>query len=187
MSETKGTVEKATPRLWRSRSLWLGGGVLAVLAVLVAVAPKAWAYRALAGHGFGGHAQLGAVLHDPAAAKAHVGTAVELALGGVNATDEQKQQARRITDRMVDDFIPLAESHRDFHQALVSEFQKPQIDRVAIEQLRRQELALVDQASQKLVGDVADLAAVLTPEQRAQLVQVMQRLHGHAPAAAAAQ
>ncbi len=181
MSETMGTGGR---RSWGRRGLWLGGGVLAALALLAAVAPKAWAYRALAGHGFGGgQARFGALMHDPAAAKAHVGTAVELALGGVNATDDQKQQARRITDRMVDDFLPLAESHKEFHQALVTEFQKPQIDRAAIEQLRRQELALVDQASQKLVGDVADLAAVLTPEQRTQLVQVMQRLHGQAPAA----
>ncbi|HXY39907.1 MAG TPA: Spy/CpxP family protein refolding chaperone [Vicinamibacteria bacterium] len=183
MSDRNGTVETGRPRFWRRRSVWLAGGVVAALAVLVAVAPKAWAYRALVGHGFGGHPQLGAMLHDPAAAKAHFGTAVELALGGVSATDDQKQQARRITDRMVDDFMPLADSHRQFHQALVSELQKPQIDRAAVEQLRRQELALVDQASQKLVGDVADLASVLTSEQRTQLVQVMQRLHGQAPAA----
>ena len=67
-------------RLWMQRRFWLAGGaILAGLVVLAAVAPRASAYRACAGHGFGpGRHAFGAqVLKDPEAAKQHVGTAVE--------------------------------------------------------------------------------------------------------------
>ena len=98
----QGTDVGGTP-LWRRRRFWLaGGGILAGLAALAALAPRASAYRALTGHGFGGHGRdaFGAqVLKDPAAAKQHAGMAVEWVLRGVNATDEQKQQAKRISDR----------------------------------------------------------------------------------------
>jgi len=166
------------------RRFWLvGGGVVAFLAALAALSPQVWAHRALLGHGFGGHHGLGArILEDPAAAKEHVGTAVEWALRGVNATDEQKGKARQVTDRLIDQLGPLAEKHREHHVALVGELAKPQIDRQALEQLRRQEIALADEASKVLVSSIADLGEALTPEQRAEIVALARRLHGGEPA-----
>ncbi|HXK10799.1 MAG TPA: Spy/CpxP family protein refolding chaperone [Vicinamibacteria bacterium] len=162
------------------RRFWMAGGlVVAGLVALAAVAPRAWAYRALlghiAGHGPHGFAHL---LADPAAAKEHVGTAVEWALRGVNATDEQKGKARQVTDRLIDQLGPLVAQHREHHAALVRELAKPEIDRQALEQLRRQEIALADEASKALVGSLADLGDALTPEQRAELVALGRRLHG---------
>ena len=117
------------------------------------------------------------MLEDPAAAKAHAGMAVEWALRGVSATEEQKQQARRITDRLVDQLGPLIEQHREHHEAMVVELAKPEIDREALERLRKAEIDLADQASKAAVGSIADLGEVLTPEQRTELLAFARRFH----------
>ena len=180
----QGTEAGGTP-FWRRRRFWLaGGGALAGLAALAAVAPRASAYRALAGHGFGSHGRhaFGAqILKDPAAAKQHAGMAMEWVLRGVNGTDEQKQQAKRITDRLVDQLGPFVEKHREHREAMARELAKPEIDREALERLRRQEIGLADEASKLAVAAIADLGEVLTPEQRADLVAFAHRFHGEGP------
>jgi Spy/CpxP family protein refolding chaperone len=184
----QGTQAGGTP-LWRRRTFWLGGGALAGLAALGAAMPRAMAFHGLSGlHGSFGHAGLGvgrhgfalAMLNDPQAAKEHAGMAVEWALRGVSGTDEQKQQARRITDKLIDELGPLAQAHHDHHATMVRELQKPQLDRAAIETLRQQELELADQATKLAVSSIEDLAEVLTPEQRADLVAFARRMHGGA-------
>jgi periplasmic protein CpxP/Spy len=181
MPETNQGTEAAGTPLWRRRRFWLaGGGILAGLAALAAVAPRASAYRALAGHGFGGHGRPGfgsRMLEDPAAAKQHAGMAVEWVLRGVNGTDEQKQQAKRITDRLIDKLEPMIAKHREHHEAMVRELAKPTIDREALERLRQEEITLADQASKLAVASIADLGEVLTPEQRADLVAFARRFH----------
>ena len=184
MADTNQETEKGKP-LWMQRRFWLAGGaVLAGLVLLAAVAPRASAYRAMAGCGFGhGRHAFGAqVLKDPEAAKQHVGMAVEWALRGVDATEDQKQKARQIADRLIDELAPEFEAHREHHQALVRELAKPQIDRDALEKLRQQEIALADAASRQAVTAIADLGEVLTPEQRSELVAFVHRFHGEAPA-----
>jgi periplasmic protein CpxP/Spy len=187
MADTNpGTQAGGTP-LWRRRTFWLGGGALAGLAALGAAMPRAMAFHGLSGlHGSFGHSGPGrhgmalAMLKDPQAAKEHAGMAVEWALRGVSGTDEQKQQARRITDALVDGLVPLAQEHHDHHAAIVRELQKPQLDRAAIERLRQQELELADRASKLALGSIEDFAEVLTPEQRADLVAFARRMHGGA-------
>jgi len=180
MPETSQANEAGGRPFWSRRRFWVGGGILAGLAALVAVTPRAWAFRGLAGHGFGGHGRhaFGAqILKDPAAAKEHAGMAVEWALRGVDATDEQKQQARRITDRLIDQIGPVAEKHREHREAIVRELAKPEIDREALERLRREEMALADEASKLAVASIADLGEVLTPAQRAELISFAHRFH----------
>ena len=179
MADTnQGTQAGGTP-LWRRRSFWLGGGVLAGLAALVAVAPRAWALHGLSGHGGHGRHGFGAqILKDPEAAKRHAGMAVEWALRGVDATDEQMQQAKRIAERLVDELGPVAAKHREHRETIARELAKPEIDREALERLRRQELTLADQASKLAVDSFADLGEVLTPQQRQELVSFAHRLHG---------
>ena len=123
-------------------------------------------------HGGRGHGFAAGMMHDPAAAKQHAGMALEWLLRGVSASDEQKQQARRITDRLIDELAPSAEKHREHREAIARELAKPQIDRDAIERLRKEEIALADDASRKVSAAVADLAEVLTPEQRAEILDL---------------
>ena len=64
---------------------------------------------------------------------------------------------------------------------MARELAKPEIDREALERLRREEIALADQASKLAVGSIADLGEVLTPEQRAELVAFAHRFHAEGP------
>jgi len=190
MPDTNQGTEAGGTAFWRRRRFWLaGGGVLAGLAALAAVAPRASAYRALAGHGFvahgfGGHGRhaFGAhMMKDPAAAKQHAGMVVEWVLRGVDATDEQTQQAKRITDRLIDQLGPVVEKHREHREAMAGELAKPEIDREALERLRKEEIALADQVSKLAVASIADLGEVLTPEQRAELITFAHRFHAEGP------
>jgi Spy/CpxP family protein refolding chaperone len=182
MPDTNQGTEAGGTAFWRRRRFWLAsGGALMGLGALVAVAPRASAYRAFAGHGFGGHGRhaFGAqILKDPAAAKQHAGMAVEWALRGVDATEEQKQKAKGITDRLIDDLGPVVEKHREHREALARELAKPEIDREAIERLRKDGIALADEASKVAVASIADLAEVLTPEQRTEIIAFAHRFHG---------
>lgn len=179
MPETNEQTVSGGRPLWRRRQFWIGGGILGGLAVLGAIAPGAWAFRGLAGHGFAGHHRgfAAQILRDPAAAKQHAGMALEWVLRGVGASEDQKQQARRITDRVIDELGPTAQRHLQNREAMARELAKPEIDRTALERLRVEEIGLADQASKAAVGAVADLAEVLTPEQRGELVAFAHRFH----------
>jgi Spy/CpxP family protein refolding chaperone len=159
---------------------WVGGTALALLGLLVALAPRASAYRALRAHGFASrpHGFALRMGHDPAAMKQHAAMALEWALRGVDATAEQKAQAKRIAERVVDELAPLLEKHRANTHAIALELAKPEIDKAAIDRLRQQQVALADQASKTVVGGVTELAQSLTPEQRQELLDFAQRLHG---------
>ena len=150
------------------------------------VAPRASAFHGVGGHGFGPHgfgghgrgAFAAQMLSDPAAAKEHVAAMSDFVLRSVNASAEQKQKTRQITDRLIDQLGPLAEKHHQLHAAMVAELAKPQIDRAAIEKLRQDGLALADEASKIAIDGLADVGDVLTPEQRKDLIDLGRRLHG---------
>ena len=183
MSETNQATGAGGRLLRHRRWFWMGGWAFAGLAALAAMAvPSAWAFRGVASgpHG-GGHRFGPRMMHDPATAKQHAGMALEWLLRGVSAGDEQKRQARQITDRLIDDLAPSAEKHRQHREGIARELAKPQIDRDAIERLRKEEIALADDASRKVSAAVADLAEVLTPEQRAEILDLVQRFHGAEP------
>lgn len=184
MPDTNETTVAGARPLRRRRWLWLSGGALAGLAALAAfAAPRAWAYRGALGQGFAGHGSHGRgfgarILKDPAAAKAHAGMALEWVLRGINGSEEQKRKAKAVSDGLIDQLGPFTERHRELREAFAAELAKPQIDRGAIERLRRQGIALADEASRTAVAAVADLAEVLTPEQRTELLEFAHRFHG---------
>jgi hypothetical protein len=51
------------------------------------------------------------------------------------------------------------------------------VDRDVLEGMRASEIERADAASQRLVATLADLADVLTPEQRAELLRTLERWH----------
>ncbi len=163
---------------WRRRDVWVVGLALAVLGVAVVAVPTAMAFRSLGDHGGHGFA------HNPEQARERAAFGVEWAFRAVDATEEQRQEGKAVVERLVDQLIPLGERHREHREAVVRELVRPQIDRAALEQLREEGMALADEASRIAVDGVADLAEVLSPEQRAELLELVHRFHrgDHPPA-----
>jgi Spy/CpxP family protein refolding chaperone len=171
MSEgTKTTTQR--PPFWRRKETWVLAGALAVLGATVVAIPTAMAFRGHGGHGFA---------HDPEKAREHAAFAVEWAFRAVDATEAQRAEGKVVVERLVDQLIPLGERHREHREAVARELVQPQIDRAALEQLRGQGMALADEASRIVVDGVADLAEVLSPEQRAELFQLLHRFHHGGP------
>lgn len=87
----------------------------------------------------------------------------------IDATPEQQTEIVSIVTPVA---LGMKENHQEF--ASVSEDLRAlllaqEIDRVAIEALRAEKLAVADEISKTLTAMIVDVAAVLTPEQRAQL------------------
>jgi protein CpxP len=157
---------------WRRRETWAVAVALAVLGTGVVAVPAA-----LASRGFGGHGRHG-LLDDPEKAREHAAFAVEWAFRAVDASEAQRAEGKMVVERLVDQLIPLAERHQAHREAVARELVKPQIDRAALEQLREEGMGLADEASQIVVDGVADLAEVLSPAQRAELLGLLHRFHG---------
>ena len=143
----------------------------AIVSVPLASAASGWWGRS--GHwGHHGHGEF-----DPEAARARAEFAASWVLEWVDATEEQEAQVRAIIAESVDDLAPLTERHRSNRDAFVAAFSQPTIDREAIDAIRQAELELAEEASSRLVAAFADVAEVLTPEQRAELIELAERFH----------
>jgi protein CpxP len=95
----------------------------------------------------------------------------------VEASEEQRQQVQSIIQTVVTDLAPVADAHRNNRHAWHEALTQPTVDHHALEALRQADVQLVDTASTRLVGAIAEVARVLTPEQRAKLLDRVARLH----------
>jgi Spy/CpxP family protein refolding chaperone len=154
------------------KSLWkeiLAGALLVALVLGLTVAPSALASL------FGGHRHHG---HDPARMKKHAEFATEFVLREVDATAEQTERVQAIVNGALDELLAVREQHESRRDALLAELSAPEISRTALQSLRAEELALWDATSARLVDAFVDAAAVLTPEQRAELIALAREHHG---------
>jgi Spy/CpxP family protein refolding chaperone len=137
------------------------------------------------GGGFGGgfgpggrHMERGGQT-DPEAAKRRIDASVRWMLADVNATDAQREKIAGIVEATRKEMVPLREKHREARRAVMDLLAKPTVDRAAIEAIRAQEIQSADAMSRRFVQSLADVAEVLTPEQRAQLAEKMKQRRGH--------
>ena len=145
-------------------------GLGAALGALAAVSGAAGA------HGFGRHH--GAHTLESMTERALDHTAWMLAR--VDATAEQEERMNAVVGALVVELEPLHRSHREHRRAFVAELLRPEVDRGALETLRREELRLADAASARITDAVADAAGILTPGQREELLSRFarrERLH----------
>ncbi len=96
-------------------------------------------------------------------------------LDDVDASDEQRAQVKGIIETHSATLNSLRESGRKLHEETRALLSAPTIDRSAIENLRQQKIASMDQTSREMTTMLADIAEVLTPEQRKQLAENMQK------------
>ncbi len=116
---------------------------------------------------------------DPATLDAHLDRALKHLYVEIDATDAQKQQLGPIVKAAAQDLLPVRARMHDARRQAVALLSQPHVDRDALEALRADQLKLAENASQRLTQALADVADVLTPEQRQQLAERINRRHGH--------
>ena len=103
---------------------------------------------------------------------------MERMLDEVKATPEQRAQIKQITEAAHTEMAALRESGRKLHEQERALFAQPNVDARNAEALRQQKMAHHDQASKRMLQMRLDISRVLTPEQRAQINERMQRRMG---------
>jgi Spy/CpxP family protein refolding chaperone len=115
---------------------------------------------------------------DPAAVDEHLERMLKHLYVEIDATDEQKQKLDPIAKQAAKDLQPLREKTREARLKSVELLSADKIDRGAIEKARAQSMRAADVTSKRYTQALADVAEVLTPEQRKTLAARMQR-RGH--------
>jgi Spy/CpxP family protein refolding chaperone len=172
---------------WRAgfsrRGFWIGLGAagLASLGGWWLVARDAHAHPGFFGRGHFGHGHFGRGHFGGGHFGPHHGGPGSLAEDAahharwlvrfVDGTPEQEARVTELLAAAAPDFEALHERHRDAREAFFAALSAERVDRDALEALRAGELAAAEDASRKLVGLLADVAEVLTPEQRAELAR----------------
>jgi protein CpxP len=110
---------------------------------------------------------------DPEARTDRMEYMVKRMFSSVQANDEQKARAGDIVRKAAADVRPLQEKLRAGRRAEFDLLSRPTIDRGAIEAQRVQQASLRDAVSKRTTQAFADLAEVLTPDQRAALAKRM--------------
>jgi periplasmic protein CpxP/Spy len=165
-----GVTENGAKRGGRMRG-WVAAGVIAVLAVGgIGVAGAMGAGDGLgrhvmsAGFQYGGH---------------FAGRGLGRVLDAVEATAEQEERIWAIIDGTRAELRPMMREFRDARGAVMEILGAETIDRAAVETMRAERMAAVDEASMALTSALVEAAEVLTPEQRASLVEHLQERGSH--------
>jgi Spy/CpxP family protein refolding chaperone len=87
----------------------------------------------------------------------------------VDASDAQKAEVRAILEPLAAELQPVRETFVANRESMVRLLLAPAIDRTELEALRSEQMDQADTVSRTLVSTLADVADVLTPEQRSEL------------------
>lgn len=89
----------------------------------------------------------------------------------IDATSEQEKKLWDIADSVRDEVRPVMREMRDTREKLAELLGAPTVDTAAVEALRTERLAKLDDVSKKISTALVEAANVLTPEQRAKLAE----------------
>lgn len=152
----------------RGRIFVIAGVALVAIAGVGAIAASA--------QDFGGERRMAMERHGGPGMFAHHaswrgghGFGMHRMLDEIDATDEQQDKLEDIFDTAHDEIRPLMREFRDTREDLAELLAADTIDSAAIETLRAERVAAIDEASKKLTAALVDAAGVLTPEQRKEL------------------
>ncbi len=164
-------------RKHRSTGFW----VFVLIAGLVGAVLVGGAFVSTQASGFfghSGHERRGHFTRDPEMARQHAEFAASWVLGRIDMPPTTRRSKYRRSSATVS--RTLSRSHNGVGRITrPGELSSPNppSDRVALEQLRTEGIELADTASTRLVEALADAAEVLTPEQRAELMEMADRFH----------
>jgi protein CpxP len=93
----------------------------------------------------------------------------------VDASEEQRVAVDGILDRSVEEGFALMGEREDLHEQISVLLSASEVDREALEALRAQQIEFADAVSRQLTNHLAEIAEVLTPEQRSELAELHER------------
>lgn len=99
-------------------------------------------------------------------------------LDHLDATDTQRDSIEAVVERSVPGLFAAHEEGEVLRERFRAALLEPQVDAAALETIRLEALALADRTSKHALADLAEAAAALEPEQRAELAQWHDRLRG---------
>ena len=146
---------------------WMIVSVLVVAAAAVAVSAEA--RERPPGMG-GGHGMM--MFGGP---PEHMGRRIDHMLDGLNATDAQRAQIKRIAMAAAADLRAQRDAGKGLREKSLQIFSAPNVDAGAAESVRAQMQAQHDQASRRTLQALLEVSKVLTPEQRAKLGERMKQ------------
>lgn len=152
---------------------WIAIGGVAALA-LGGIGIAAAMSNDFGGHGMGGFRMGGHMQHM--AMGEH---GLENMLDRIDATPDQEKKLWAIIDAARAEIRPVARELRGTRDEVAAIIGAPVIDRAAAEKLRSERIATLDEASKKAMTALLDAADVLTPEQRAKLLEHFKERQSH--------
>jgi Spy/CpxP family protein refolding chaperone len=178
MSDTTATPSSpagdATPRRRFLRRTAIAGVIAAGVSALGLTA-----FTHAGAHGWHRGGFMGGASLDPAQLDERLDRMLKHFYVEIDATDAQKQRLAPLVQDAARELLPLRGRLHEARRQALELLARETVDRGALETLRAEQLALAEQASRRLVQAVADIADVLTPEQRRQLADRIARRRGH--------
>lgn len=114
----------------------------------------------------GGHCRFGARF-----ARLHADFMTDRLLRVAEATPEQRTKVEAIVEKAFADHAKFRAQHQAMRGQALEILSADVIDRARLDELRARHLRIADQGSRQLVDVVAEVADVLTPEQRQKLAE----------------
>ncbi len=161
---------RGIPATTRTRKLLVGAATALVLVAGAAGARHAWAQ-----HGHGDWAM------DGGGSVEKIEHRVDNMLKRVAATPDQQARIHAIIEAAVKDIDPIRRNMAGTRTQTRTLLTAPLIDRAALETLRGQRIAAMDQISQRVTRAMEDGADVLSPDQRQKLSTIAADREAHHP------
>jgi Spy/CpxP family protein refolding chaperone len=96
-------------------------------------------------------------------------------LHNVDASSEQQKKITATFQKAADDIFALRAQHLEGRKQIREALAAPTIDRARIDSLRTEQMKLADTAAKRLTDALIEAAEVLTPAQRAELSNRVER------------
>jgi Spy/CpxP family protein refolding chaperone len=100
---------------------------------------------------------------------------VERVLHNVDASSEQQKKITATFQKAADDIFALRAQHLEGRKQIREALAAPTIDRARIDSLRTEQMKLADTAAKRLTDALIEAAEVLTPAQRTELSNRVER------------
>jgi Spy/CpxP family protein refolding chaperone len=131
-----------------------------------------------AGAVWAGHRAVPLALHcGPAALRLQAEFVVDRALKHVEASDDQRRQVEAIVARLHGLHRSLRAGRDEARAEALAILSADQVDRARLDALRVRQVQKLEAASRQIAAASADVADVLTPEQRRKLAEWLQDMH----------